>query len=142
MRLASTMPPSKLMPGIVWARAKATPSKVLWLSLRTITSQGRSLPEPGSAVRGRCLRTGGATVLMASIVRLVVFAHGGSTRQQSHPWPRRDDPAHPGVGVRVPRPSPDRSDELTTVPSPPTEGCKMSCFPYIESDFPACYAEV
>ena len=37
IRVASAMPPSNVRPGIVRASAKATPSKVLWLSFSTIT---------------------------------------------------------------------------------------------------------
>jgi len=52
---------------MVRASAKATPSKVLWLSFLTITSQGRSEPLPGPVCRGFCLRTGGATVDMVRV---------------------------------------------------------------------------
>src|SRR5690348_14932431 len=70
MRFAIAMPRSNVTPGSVRASANATPSNVLWLSFRTITSQGRSLPEPGPVLRGFCLRTGGATVDMRAIVSL------------------------------------------------------------------------
>src|SRR5918995_879729 len=41
------------MPGMTLARAVATPSKVLWLSLSTITIQLPPRADPGSVVRGR-----------------------------------------------------------------------------------------
>ena len=67
------MPRSNVTPGSVRARANATPSNVLWLSFLTITSHGRSLPEPGPVERGFCFRTGGATVLMDSSVVVLLW---------------------------------------------------------------------
>src|SRR3954452_5089710 len=125
------MPRSNVTPGNVRASANATPSKVLWLSFLTITSHGRSLPEPGPVERGFCFRTGGATVLMDSSVTLpcpapepcqagfLVPWRDGSLRHHPRPWLRRRDPAaHPGVGV--PGLCPERRDERPPS-STPTE---------------------
>src|SRR4051794_18656117 len=70
MRLAISIPRSKLTPGMVRASAKATPSKVLWSSFLTMTSHGRPAPEPGPALRGFCFRAGGATVDIALSVSM------------------------------------------------------------------------
>ena len=52
-RSAIRWPWSRLTPGRTRARVWATCSKVLWLSLRTITRQFPPRPEPGPASRGR-----------------------------------------------------------------------------------------
>ena len=50
---AMRWPWSRLTPGSTLARVAATCSKVLWLSLRTITRHSPPRPEPGPEVRGR-----------------------------------------------------------------------------------------
>src|SRR3954453_8383579 len=55
MRSAILWPCSSVTPGSTPARVAATWSKVLWLSLRTITRQLPPRPEPGPAVRGRSI---------------------------------------------------------------------------------------
>ena len=60
MRSASRSPASYETPGIDAESANATPSKVLWLSLRTMTFHGRPSPEPSPrSSRSR----GGASVV-------------------------------------------------------------------------------
>src|SRR3712207_9210167 len=88
MRLASAMPRSKVTPGTTRDSAKATPSKVLWSSLRTITSHGRSWAEPSPrSIRGSVRE--GVAAAMALLYRPPV-----------PPAPRRADLEHV-AGVQV-----------------------------------------
>src|SRR3954447_770292 len=52
MLSANLWPWSTVTPGSTRASVSATWSKVLWLSLRTITRQSPPKPEPGPSVRG------------------------------------------------------------------------------------------
>src|ERR671935_1689856 len=66
MRFASCIPWSKLTPGRTWDSAAATPSKVLWLSLRTITRQAPPVPVPPRFVGLSFVGVAGATVVIAA----------------------------------------------------------------------------
>src|SRR5438876_11232289 len=57
------MPWSKPTPGSTWASAAATPSKVLWLSLRTITRQASPVRPPVLRVGRSFVGVDGATVI-------------------------------------------------------------------------------
>jgi hypothetical protein len=79
MRFASSMPRSKLTLGRTLASANATPSNVLWWSLRTITRQ----PSPEAPPRPRLGRfrvgVAGTTVTNLTLPRLGrIFHFAGS----------------------------------------------------------------
>src|SRR6476646_5148407 len=143
MRSARRIPPSKVRPGMVQARAKATPSKVLWLSFLTTTSQGRSLPEPGPVVRGFCFRTGGATVDMIASVpagagTLVTWR---SDATSPTPVARSSSCCRASRPRRFRPTAPERRDERSPRQRRQMDA-HMNTLPSIENDFPAWYADV
>src|SRR3954470_2501618 len=104
MRSANAYPDATLIPGMVRASVKATWSKGLWSSLRTITRQAPPSPLSGPAVRGRSMVCGIPLVVAAPVpleAEVLLIGRRGELHRVNLARRARDERA-PRVDPRVP----------------------------------------